>query len=412
MTKKDKRTPTTAPPNPTGAGRGSKDRGPARPGAAGTVLTKRQLSRKEQEARQKRIVSILAIVTAAAVLLVLAFGFYQEYVAKPSAPVATVNGKVISTRDYQQMVKYRRFSNNSMIAQMQDQLSRLDATSEDQQWLVSYYQQYIQQLQSNELTLPTEVRDDMIDDELIRQEAAKRNITVTADELQEEIETQFGYARNTPTPAPTATPITTTVEIDATPTPTQVPMTLEEFQTSYSEYAVALRKNADVSESFFRRIFESSLYRSKLQDALAGEVPLTAEQIHARHILVETEEEAKKVVERLQAGEDFAALAKELSTDTGSAESGGDLGWFPRGQMVTEFEDAAFALEPGQTSAPVQTSYGYHIINLIERDANRALDETMLEQKKSTALDDWLTVQRASEAVKSYWSSDMVPEAK
>jgi parvulin-like peptidyl-prolyl isomerase len=352
-------------------------------------------------------VSIFVAVTVTAVLLVLAFGFYQEYVAKPASPVATVNGKPISIRDYQAMVRYRRFEQTSMIARLQNQLSLLDATAEDQQFLVQYYQQQIQQLQSNELTLPTDVLDNMIDDELVRQEAGKRNITVTADESQAEIEQQFGYIRNPPTPTPT--PITATLEITATPTPTEVPMTLETFQQNYDQYVVALRKNASFGETAFRRLFESSLYRTKLQDALAAEVPLTAEQVHARHILLTTEEDAKKALERLQAGEDFAALAKELSQDTGTKETGGDLGWFPRGQMVTEFEEAAFALQPGQTSDPVQTSYGYHIINVIERDANRPLDETMLEQKKASALDDWLAVQRKSEAVQSYWSSDKVP---
>jgi parvulin-like peptidyl-prolyl isomerase len=249
----------------------------------------------------------------------------------------------------------------------------------------------------------------MIDAELVRQEAGNRNISVTADELQAEIEQQFGYIRNPPTPTPT--PITATLETAVTPTPTAVPMTLEEFQQNYSQYVVALRKNASFGETAFRRLFESSLYRTKLQDSLAKEVPLTAEQVHVRHILVATEEEAKKVLERLQAGEDFAALAKELSQDTGSKENSGDLGWFPRGQMVTEFEDAAFALQPGQTSDPVKTSYGYHIINVIDRDANRPLDETMLEQKKASALEDWLATQRQSEAVKRYWSSDKVPPA-
>ncbi|HNT05035.1 MAG TPA: peptidylprolyl isomerase, partial [Anaerolineae bacterium] len=84
-------------------------------------------------------------------------------------------------------------------------------------------------------------------------------------------------------------------------------------------------------------------------------------------------------------------------------------GWFPRGMMVTEFEDAAFALQPGETSDPVKTSFGYHIINVIERDANRALDEAGLDQKKSSALDNWLTTQRNSGTVISYWSSAKVP---
>jgi parvulin-like peptidyl-prolyl isomerase len=343
------------------------------------------------------------------VVLVLAFGFYQEYVVKPSAPVATVNGKVISVRDYQATIKYNRYVRANSIARLQDQLSQLDATAEDQQFLVQYIQQQIQQLQNAETTLPTDVLDNMIDNELVRQEAAKRNITVTADELQTDIEQQFGYERNPPTPTPT--PITATAEITVTPTPTTVPMTLEEFQQNYSQYVAALRKNASFGEAAFRRLFETSLYRTKLQDALAQEVPLTAEQVHARHILVATEDEAKKVVERLQAGEDFAALAKELSTDTSTKDNGGDLGWFPRGQMVTEFEDAAFALQPGETSDPVETSYGYHIINMIERDANRLLDAATLEQKKASALDDWLTIQRQSEAVKRYWSSTMVPAA-
>jgi parvulin-like peptidyl-prolyl isomerase len=372
------------------------------------AVTKKQLSRKEREVQQRKLLYILLGVTAVAVVLVIAFGWYQEYVAKPSAPIATVNGKPISTRDYQAMVRFRDFEIVNMISRVQNQLNSLDPTNEDQQFLVQYMQQQVQQLQTQRGSVSTATLDEMIDDELVRQEAAKRSIQVTSEELQAEIEQQFGFIRNPPTPTPT--PITTTVDISVTPTPTTAPMTLEGFQTSYNDYAVALRKNIGFSEVAFRRLFESSLYRTKLQEALAEQVSASEEQVHARHILVETEEEAKKVQERLSAGEDFAALAKELSLDTGSQEAGGDLGWFARGQMVTEFEEAAFALQPGQTSEPVKSSYGYHIINLIERDPNRALDEATLEQKKASAVDDWLATQRTSDAVKSYWSSDKVPE--
>lgn len=373
-------------------------------------LTRKQISRREQEAQQRRILYTVAAVTALAVILVLGYGFYQEYVVKPAAPVAVVNGKPISTRDYQAMVRYRRFELASMMARVQNQLSLLDPTAEEQQFIVQYFQQQLQQLQLRQMNLPMDVLDSMIDDELIRQEAARRNLTVTPEEVQEEIELQFGYQRNPPTPTPT--PITATVAITLTPTPTEAPMTLEEFQRNYSEYVIAMRKNAGISEATFRRLFESNIYRRKLQEALAAEVPSAAEQVHARHILVDTEEEAQKVKERLQAGEDFATLAKELSKDTASASEGGDLGWFPRGMMVTEFEEAAFALEPGQTSDIVKTSYGYHIIQLIERDPNRPLDEDFLAQKKASALDNWLAEQRQSDAVKRYWSSDKVPPLK
>lgn len=370
-------------------------------------ITKKQLSRREQERRQQRILGIVFGVTAAAVLFVLGFGWYQEYVAKPSAPVATVNGKAISTRDYQAMVKYNDYELGSTIARAQSQLDSLDPTNEDQTFLVSYMQQQIQQLRTRRNSVGLDTYDQMVDDELIRQEAARRGIQITAEELQLEIEQQFGYDRNPPTPTPT--PITATVDSSVTPQPTRAPMTQTEFETNYGSYVAALRKNLAFTEQTFRRLFESSLYHTKLQEALALEVPASEEQVHARHILVATEDEAKEVLERLHAGEDFGALAKELSTDTGSKEEGGDLGWFPRGMMVTEFEDAAFALQPGETSDPVKTSFGYHIINVIERDANRALDEAGLDQKKSSALDNWLTAQRNSGTVISYWSSAKVP---
>jgi hypothetical protein len=372
-------------------------------------VSKKQFSKREREERQKRILTIFAVVTIALVVVVLGYGYYQEYLVKPAQPVALVNGKGISTRDYQAMVQYQRFQYSSTIANLQAQLSLLDPTVEEQQFLVQYYQQQVQSLQSQASSVPSQTLENMIDDELIRQEAAKRGIQVTADELQKDIEQQFGYESNPPTPTPT--PITATAQITITPQPTEVPMTQDQFTKNYGDYVVLVRKNAGLSEAAFRRVFESSLYRTRLQEALAKEVSTSAEQVHARHILVATEDEAKKVADRLKAGEDFAALAKELSTDTSNKDTGGDLGWFGRGQMVAEFEDAVFALQPGQTSDPVKTSYGYHIINLIERDANRPLDESALEQKRSSALDDWLTVQRQSEAVVRKWSSDKVPPA-
>lgn len=91
------------------------------------------------------------------------------------------------------------------------------------------------------------------------------------------------------------------------------------------------------------------------------------EEAHARHILVATEDEAKAVIAALDKGGDFAALAKEKSTDSNKDE-GGDLGFFGRGRMVPEFEEAAFALKAGEyTKAPVKTQFGYHIIKLEEK---------------------------------------------
>src|SRR5699024_5677014 len=89
-------------------------------------------------------------------------------------------------------------------------------------------------------------------------------------------------------------------------------------------------------------------------------------ELKARHILVEDEETANEVKEKLDKGGDFAKLAKEYSTDTSNNEDGGDLGFFTVGSMVPEFEDKAFSMKAGEISEPVATDYGYHIIELIE----------------------------------------------
>jgi peptidyl-prolyl cis-trans isomerase C len=90
------------------------------------------------------------------------------------------------------------------------------------------------------------------------------------------------------------------------------------------------------------------------------------EEVRARHILVQGEDEAKAILEQLKKGADFATLAKEKSKDPGAAE-GGDLGYFTKDQMVPEFADVAFKMYPGQLSNPVKTQFGWHVIKLEEK---------------------------------------------
>ena len=101
---------------------------------------------------------------------------------------------------------------------------------------------------------------------------------------------------------------------------------------------------------------------------------ITGEQeVHARHILVETEDQAKKIEDQLKKGADFAELAKKESKDPGASD-GGDLGFFTKEQMVPEFSTAAFALEPGKISDPVKTQFGWHVIKVEEKRTRKAPD--------------------------------------
>ncbi len=122
-----------------------------------------------------------------------------------------------------------------------------------------------------------------------------------------------------------------------------------------------------------RRILRDAYFdarvRSAVSEAEAKKVydDIPREQVRARHILVKTLPDAKDVVERLNRGEDFAVLAKEKSLDKSNKDTGGDLGFFGRGQMVPPFDTAVFKLKDGEVSDPVKTQFGFHVIKLEQR---------------------------------------------
>ena len=123
-----------------------------------------------------------------------------------------------------------------------------------------------------------------------------------------------------------------------------------------------------------------------------------SQELNARHILVEDEATANEIIEKLNAGEDFAELAKEFSTDPGSGQQGGDLGWFTVGTMVPEFNDAAYALKVDEISKPVQTQHGFHIIQVQEKRAVK--DYGTLDEKKEE-------IRESIVATKGDWNAKM-----
>jgi peptidyl-prolyl cis-trans isomerase C len=141
---------------------------------------------------------------------------------------------------------------------------------------------------------------------------------------------------------------------------------------------------AAISEADAKKIYDQRLTQLKPEDEVA-----------ARHILVDTEEKAKELLAKIKAGGDFSALAKENSADTGSKEQGGLLGYFGRGQMVPEFEKAAFTMTKGQVSEPVKTNFGWHIIKLEDR---RRKPPPSFDEVKETILNS-LAVLKAQEEV-------------
>ncbi len=113
----------------------------------------------------------------------------------------------------------------------------------------------------------------------------------------------------------------------------------------------------------------------------------------------------------MNAGESWNAIAAEVSLDTSNKDNGGDLGWFARGRMVKAFEDAAFALQAGQISDPVQTDFGWHIIQVVGHEV-RPLSEADYQTAQQTAYSDWLTAAKAEMKIKkndNIWK-EIVPQ--
>src|SRR3954464_1215319 len=123
---------------------------------------------------------------------------------------------------------------------------------------------------------------------------------------------------------------------------------------------LAVEGKAATTDENMKKVYEEAAKQ------ISGE-----QEVHARHILVETEDQAKKVAEDLKKGADFAELAKKESKDPGASD-GGDLGFFTKDQMVPEFSTAAFALEPGKISDPVKTQFGWHVIKVEEKRPRQA----------------------------------------
>ena len=236
-----------------------------------------------------------------------------------------------------------------------------------------------------------------INEVILLQEAEKQGITVSAEEVSEEINTAMEAAG----------------------------VTEEELETRLEEQNIT----KEVLEDLYRK---QLTINTLLEDVVFANIEVTDDDVEAQynsmiramHILVETEEEADEIIEelkgfsknRIEAG--FSDIAKEKSIDPSAAMNGGDLGEFGKGQMVPEFEKAAFALdEYAFTAKPVQTQYGYHVILRLPKeqaleDQSESLKEMLLNQKKAEAVPLYLDKLRSEANVQVLFEEDPAEQAE
>ncbi|MFC1900883.1 peptidylprolyl isomerase [Chloroflexota bacterium] len=174
-------------------------------------------------------------------------------------------------------------------------------------------------------------------------------------------------------------------------------------ENEFKEWYRQTLNESRLSDSEYRELVKISLISGIIWDYLADQLPTTAEHIHVHSIMTTTENEALKVKERLEAGEDFAALAMESSIDATSRDNGGDLGWTPHGVLNPQIEYDIWDMEIGVISDPIvlydlddpsnMEPLGYYIIMISERTDSREVDESFLPTIQNNAFDAWFAEQ-------------------
>ena len=284
--------------------------------------------RRDDERRVQVILRIAIALVAVVVVGIGAFGYYQTSVKPKGESVIRVGDRAFDMGYMERRLRY----------------TIRNANPED---LV---------LRNANSAVAT-ILQDVSDEELDRRGAAEIGISVSEDEIDAEIRLRL-----------------------------RVPETADT-----SVFAEAYRnevRQSGLHPSEYREVVAARLLEVKLRQHFRDQIPATSEQIRLRDILVR-QADLQKVLDRLKAGEDFAALASEVSLDTTTKDKGGEMDWQPRGGMPPEAESAVFSLAVGQVSEPVYLSGGYYLYQVLEKAADMQVTSEQSQQIEDQALTNW-----------------------
>lgn len=405
-------------------------------------------SRRDQEAQFQRLFLLSMIGVAGVIVLILVGGSVYEYVVKPNAVIAEVNGHEIRRREYwkyqsivlyNQARTYESFAVQTQGDQQQQFLqfaASFDAQRGDVWGSTDVSAATVQQMVEDQLyldgaeALGIQVTDEEAERYALNQFAPPSAPLVTpqpsptliperaaaATETAEALATQQSIALGTPVASPVsgtpqATPVTSdgtpmaTPVADAAASPEATPNLQDSLQAAEAEYDIFqdnVFEDANLSEDDYIRLWaRPQLVRERVVHEVTSQVPQTAEQVNAQHILVATEDLANQLYEQATSGADFGALARANSTDTVTSATGGQLGWFTRLEVDPALAEAAFALEPAQISEPIETEYGWQIVKVNDTDDDRPLSDTQYQLATTEAIDTWVEDQRAQADISS-----------
>lgn len=282
------------------------------------------------------------------------------------APIGVVAGYEISWSEFVNRVQFQRLN----LINTYVQYSQMMAGVEDPELQIQFVN-YLNSLeyQLDPYTLGAAVLNDISGNLMLRQQAEELGYTVTEEEIDAKLEEMFGYGVEAPVNPDE------TMSSAATPTP----YTYEMYQQYLADYISGVNEVITFTEEDLRAIVKEQLYVEKIYAYLDENLSRTQEMIHAKHILVETEELAKDIAGQLVAGGDWDALAAEHSLDQSNKDAGGDLGWFNSRTMVEEFTKVAFQTEEGEISDPVETQFGWHLIYVLGHEEQEMSEQEYYE---------------------------------
>lgn len=329
-------------------------------------LTRKQQNRWERERTLQRIAISATAAIIIAIVLIPGFGYYREVIARGNEEIARVNDVAFKMDAYVNQLRYKQRQIDSQV-QFLNQLGGAGGAA--------------QQVAQQRSVLPTQLVFDWVDDEVIRQNAGKLGVTATADDVEAQIRKDMEPPANTSTPDPS----------QPAPTPTPVPAPFEERYRSMLTYS-------GITDAEYREMVRTRLLRDKVENKLKESLPTSADQIRVRGILTSQESDAKTVLDRLKNGDSWTDVAKDLSGDSASKDSAGDLGYLPRGVKDDDFDNAVFNLKKGTgPQGPINIKGSYWVFEVIDGPVNRPIDPENLDALKSGAMTKWLTEQKKEE---------------
>lgn len=421
------------------------------------VTTKKHLAREQREAKQTRLILTISIAVGVIILGLLIYGIVDQTIVRPRTPIAQVGETTIKSREFKSFVQYTRVQVLNQAFQyytFSQQFGDFGGSFlQNAQTLVmqlsqplSFGSEVLDEMIDNIIILEESAKRGITVSQAEIDSAIQAafgffpdgtptpTLTATIQSTPTLSETQLSLITLTPTatateqpgdedeasasvendsaeldddgstvddsltdmtdavevePDPTSTPqATPTITLTPTPYTTQIfAQNINDFNSIYAPY------NFDIED--LRRIFEVQLLRDKLIEEIAQDLEPVKSEVWARHILVETLEEANQLFLRLEEGEDFHELAATHSMDESNRFEGGNLGWFDQNTMVTPFSEVAFSLEVGEISDPVETTFGFHIIQVLgKRDIQVPPSEFRTQQINYFL--NWLTDTRNS----------------